>query len=289
MKTKIITLLAAVTLLAACTRNRYEPINNADSNTADTASYSAEADSAAVARSPKLVKTADLTFKVKSVQQTGDSISGLTKRYHGMVMHHRMASEAVNSQDIRQTNDSILRVSAFRTTADMTVKIPSEHLEEFMRNASHLGLYVTSRQMDIEDRSFDYLEAQMKLQARREMVAQQKTGKIRIKDPAAVLYLKDDMVDGQIQNQRINDAVRYSVVSLSFYESNSIIRERIVNDDPSAYQLPFFKRLGLALSNGWFLFVDLLIGLANLWVLLPIAVAIWFVYKALKRKTVVAA
>ena len=137
--------------------------------------------------------------------------------------------------------------------------------------------------MDIEDRSLDYLSAQLKLRDRRELTSQQKSGIIKIKDPADVLALKDDIVDKQIDNLRTNDQVKYSVIELSFYQSNSILTEIIANDDPSAYDPPVFKRLGLAFVNGWNVFMDVLIGLVNLWVFLLAGAAIWFVVKHYKK------
>jgi hypothetical protein len=228
-----------------------------------------------------------MIFKVKNVQKTGDSISALTNRYGGMVMHHQMHSNIVNSQDIRLSDDSVMHVSAFSTGADMTVRVPSEKLEDFMVKVSHMGMYITSRQMDIADRSLDYLSERMKLNNRRELVAQQKSGKITIKDPNAVLWLKDDLVDGQINNQRIDAAVKYSNISLNYYQSNTIVKEMVANDDPSSYQLPFFKRLGMALVNGWLMFTELILGLANLWVFVLIGIGLWMAYRVYRKRYVV--
>jgi hypothetical protein len=283
MKTKIFISIMAVALFAACKgRNgRYEIANN--SSSADTAGVSTANDTVADVKL-KLIKTADMSFKVKNVQQTADSICHITAKLDGMVVHHQMGSSIERSEDIRLGNDSVMRVSAFNTTADMTVKIPSEKLEDFMIHVSHMGLYVTSSKVDIEDKSLDYLSAKLKLKSRREMVAQQKAGKIKIKDPEAVLWLKDDMIDGIITNQKIDAAVNFSVVSLNFYQSNTIYKERIANDDPSAYKMPFFNRLLMALSNGWHLFVELLIGMANLWVLILAGIGLWTAFKTCKKK-----
>ncbi|WP_454803376.1 DUF4349 domain-containing protein [Mucilaginibacter phyllosphaerae] len=282
MKTKIFIAIVAVTMFAACkgSNGAYEVVNN--SSSADTVGNSAS-DTTADPK-PKLVKTADMSFKVKNVQQTGDSISHITAKLNGMVIHHQMGSSVERSEDVRLSTDSVMRVSAFNTTADMTVKIPSERLEDFMNHVGNMGIYVTARKMDIEDKSLDYLSAKLKLKNRREMVAQQKAGKIKIKNPEALLWLKDDMIDGQINNQKIDEAVSFSIVSLNFYQSNTIYKERIANDDPSAYKMPFGNRLLMALSNGWYLFVELIIGLANLWVLILAGIGLWMTFKVYKRK-----
>lgn len=282
MRAKIIIAIAGIALLAACKgRNgEYEIVNNSPQSSA--------ADSVTVdpsqADSPKLVKTAGMSMKVKNVQQTTDSVSKLTASLSGMVMHHRENTSTTRSEDITLSEDSIMRVSALTTTADMTVKVPSEKLEDFMNKVGHMSVYVTLRNMDIEDKSLDYLSSKMKLKNRREMVAQQKSGKIKIKDPAAVLWLKDDMVDGQISNQKIDDAVAYSVVDLNFYQNNTIFKEAMPNDNPSAYRLPFFTRLGFAIANGWTIFVEAILAIANLWVLVLVGVVIWIGFKAYRKK-----
>ena len=138
--------------------------------------------------------------------------------------------------------------------------------------------------MDITDKSLDYLSAQLKLKNRTELVSQQKKGKIIIKKPEDVLNLKDDMIDQQIGNRQIDDAVKNSIVTLSFYQSNTINKEVIANDDPSAYNLPFFRRLGIALENGWSIFVDVIIGMANLWVFILAGIGVWLLVRNYKSK-----
>jgi Domain of unknown function (DUF4349) len=285
MKTKIFTALTAgVLLLGACRGSggsKYEAINN--SSSADSASLLSQ-QIADTSVQPKLVKSADMRFKVKNVQQTAEKITALTVKNNGMVMHHQMESSAQGSQDYRISDDSIRRVSAFNTNEDMTIKVPSDKLEDFMYQVAHMGTHVTFSKMDIEDKSLDYLSAKLKLNSRKELVDQQKKGKVTIKNPLNVLLLKDDMVDGQIDNLKIDAAVKFSVITLNFYESNTIIQETIANDDPAAYQLPFGKRMFNSLSNGWFMFTEVILALSNLWVFVLAAIGLWLLFRYYKRK-----
>lgn len=279
MKTKILMLpLAAVLLLGACKGSapHYEAINN---STADTVAVAADSSAA-----QKLVKTAIMRFKVKNVQQTAEKITALTVKNNGMVMNHQMESTSRDSKDFKISDDSVNRVSSFTTTADMTVKVPSAHLEDFMTEVAHMGMYVTSSKMDIEDKSLDFLSAKLKVNNRKELVDQQKRGKITIKNPVNVLLLKDDMVDGQIGNLKIDDAVKYSIITLSFYQSNTVFQEHIANDDPSAYNLPFLNRLAGAFANGWYLFTGAVLVLVNLWVFILAGIGIWILIRFYKRK-----
>jgi hypothetical protein len=285
MKKRIlIPLIAGLALFCACkgrgnASGDYEVVNNGGSTAAD----SVKLDSLTLAK-PKLVKTAGIRFKVKNVQQTAEQITTLATSINGIVMHHRMGSTAERSQDIRVSNDSVMRITSFNTTANMILKIPSVKLEEFMNQVARMGIYVNDRDMNITDKSLEYLSAQLKLKSRTELVSQQKSAKVIIKKPEDVLYLKDDMIDQQIGNRQIDDAVKNSIVTLSFYQSNTINKEMIANDDPAAYQLPFFNRLSMALESGWRLFVDVVIGLAHIWVFVLAAIGVWMTVRYYKGR-----
>ena len=279
MKAKItIMLLAGLALFAACKgkRGSEEFASSADTTQAINKTINT--------LEPKLVKTADMRFKVKDVQQTSEKITALTTAYQGMVMHHQVESSDMQSVDIRKSEDSVIRVTSLSTTADITVKVPSEKLEDFMTEVGRMGVILNVRRMDISDKSLEYMSARLKLKNRNDLIAQQKAGKVIIKNPSNVLVLKDDMVDQQIGNKQIDDEVKNSIVSLSFYQSNTIYKETIANDDPSAYNLPFFKRLGGSVENGWSIFENVVLGLANLWVFVIAGIMVWMIIRHYRNK-----
>jgi len=291
MKTRIlIVLVAAFGLLAACKEKSskdYEALNkstryNDSEKMADSAREFAKTSMPAP---EKLVKTASINFKVKDVSKTGADVANLTKQYGGMVMHHQTQSTAGSTRNVHISNDSIMRIASFNTTGEMTVRVPSEKLEDFMTTISHMGIHVNVSNMDIDDESFDYLSNQLKLKDREDFLARQKAGTIKIKNPANVLALTDDMVDQRIANLRTDAAVKFSVVSLSFYQSDTITKETVVNDDPSAYNIPFGQRISLALANGWSIFVDVLIGLTNIWMFILTGVVAWRVFVYYRKRT----
>ncbi|RYD90128.1 MAG: DUF4349 domain-containing protein [Sphingobacteriales bacterium] len=281
MKTSnLIMLLAGAVLLQSCSQSseNYRSMNSESSDTALVAADSVSFNQA------KLVKTADIGFKVKNVSQTCEKVSALAAQYRGMVTHHQMISESYGSREVNLGNDSLMKVSCFNTRADMTLKLPTEKLEEFMNKVSHMSLYVTMRRMDIEDKSFDYLTSQLRLNSRNELVKQQKSGRITLKDPMDVLVFKDELANEQVQKRRIDDAVKSSVITLDFYESNTVVKEIIANDDPTAYNIPFHSRFGLAIDNGLQVFVSMLILLTNLWAFMLAGLGVWLVIHLYKKK-----
>ncbi|SDE42945.1 protein of unknown function [Mucilaginibacter pineti] len=282
MKIKILPALAVgVLLLGACrgSSGKYEAINN--SSSADSASVDSRAADTSTAVQTKLVKTADMRFKVKDVRQTSENISTLTAKYNGMVMHHQMQATNEGSQDTRLGTDSIMHISLFTMVADMTVNIPPNNLENFMNQVAQLGLYIDSRKMNIDDKSLEYLSSKLKTQNREELVKQQDKAK---EDPSRLLVAKDDIVDRKINDLKTDKDVKYSTVVLSFYQSKTVIKEVVANEDTAAYQPSFFKRLVSSFSYGWSFFADLILGVANLWAFILAAIGLWILVKYYKRK-----
>ncbi|MDN5286848.1 MAG: hypothetical protein JWR38_3122 [Mucilaginibacter sp.] len=279
MKTKIaILLLAGGFLLGAC-KGRGSGYS-ADSKRDNADSVSVPGTDASV--QSKLAKTADMRFKVKDVRQTAENIAALTIKNNGMVMHHQMQANITGSQDIHISNDSVMHISSINTVADMTVSIPPDHVEDFMNQVARMGIYVNARKMDIEDKSLDYLSSKLKRNNREAFVAQQ--NKNVDKDASKELVMKDDIVDNKISNLKIDKESRYSTIILSFYQSNSVVKEVVANDDPAAYQLPLFKRLISSLAYGWSVFAELILWLANLWVFILAGIGIWLLFRFYKRK-----
>jgi hypothetical protein len=288
MKSKIlIPLLAGFVLLGACK-------GSSDSKSADSVGSVVSKEKVVnlkkdtLQTGPKLVKKADIRFKVKNVQQTSEHIAALTASLNGMVVHHTINSTSENSAEIKRSNDSIMRVSVVNITAEMTVKIPPANLESFMLQVSKMGIYVDNSHMDITDKSLEYLATQLKLKNQNERVARNKQDAATAKSPDDLLAFKNNMVDQQINNRRTDDSVKSSVITLSFYESNVINREIVANNDLSAYNPPVSKQLGMAIENGWNIFVSLLVALANAWVILPIGFGVWMLVRYIKKKKPVA-
>lgn len=276
MKTKIaILLLAGGFLLGACKGSGSGYLADNKGNSADMVGADALAQS-------KLIKTADMRFKVKDVRQTAENIAALTIKNNGMVMHHQMQANITANQDIHISNDSVVHISSINTIADMTVSIPPDYVEDFMNQVARMGIYINSRKMDIDDKSLDYLSSKLKRNNRETFVAQQ--NKNAEKDASKELVMKDDIVDDKINNLKIDKESRYSTIILSFYQSNSVIKEVVANDDPSAYQLPLFKRLVNSLAYGWSVFAELVLWLANLWVFILLGIGVWLLFRFYKRK-----
>lgn len=285
MKSKfLIPLLAGLALLCACkgTGNKDESSDSVSVTHKNNDEKGLPKDTAAT--SQKLIKKADIRFKVKSVQQTSEQIAALTASLNGSVIYHTIHSTTTDSSEIKRSSDSVMKVTVVNTTADMTVKIPPANLEGFMLQVTKMGIYINNSHMAVTDKSLDYLSAQLKLKNQKELVEKQKDGHNSPKTPDEMLSFKNNMVDEQISNRRTDDSVKNSVVTLNFYESNVINREIVANNDLTAYDPPVMSRLGMSISEGWNIFMLLVVQIVKAWVVLPIGLSVWMLVRYFKKK-----
>jgi hypothetical protein len=165
----------------------------------------------------------------------------------------------------------------------MTVRIPSAKMEDFMNMVGRMAVYIDTRNMDIEDKTLDYLSGSLKAKNQKEMLAHT--------DPAAnnnsdVQAIKNDLIEKKVNARRIDSEVKYSTISLNFYQTNTIVKEVTVNDDPSTFRVPFTKQLGNSLSTGWSGLSDVVVFLANGWSLFLLTALIWFAWRYFNNKKV---
>ncbi len=298
MKTKILIPLAGVALFCACkgggsgsqsndsdtTKRPMAQVSNlkTDSGRTDQTAQTTKA-AQPIQVAPKLVKTASIHFKVKSVQQTSDQVAALTASCNGTVMYHTINSVPGDSTTIHKTDDSLLKITVLNVTGDMTVRIPSAKVETFVSQVAQMGMVVNSLKFEINDKTYDFLATRLKVKNQKEREGSNETGSANLKDPDNLLSYKNHIVDQQISNLKTDDSVKNAVIALSFYEGNVVHKELIANPDLAAYT-PVSTRLGTSIKNGWAVFVDFMVALANFWVLVPIAGLIWLGVRYYNRR-----
>ena len=231
----------------------------------------------------KLVKTAGLHCKVHDVEKSTRAVSAIAQQFGGMVFNLSMEYEETGRNELPLSADSLMIVTVATPQANMTISMPSQNLEAFMYGVADIGYFTRSSTLNIDDRSLQYLENNLKQQSRIAVI----TGSLR-RDKSFTLtraiQVKDDVIDKQLANRSIDAQVNYSTVSLTLYQNQVIRKEVVANYAVADYQLPFSQRLGNAISNGWQMFQSFLLVLVHLWMFVFITAGGYFYYRFLQHK-----
>ncbi|MFC3560808.1 DUF4349 domain-containing protein [Pedobacter jamesrossensis] len=235
----------------------------------------------------KIIKTADMRFRVKDVQNTKEQLSKTIKAQGGTIVEFSIESAIQETDKVKLSADSLKEITSYRTEGYLVAKVPSEKLDEFTNTIAKIAVFVNSSSMKMDDQSIAYLANKMKAQNRVE--ASNQIAKIPSKKTVNIetsLTLKDDYVDRKIDNMAIDARVRYSTITLNFYQDNTVKTMVVANDNLSDYRPAFANRLWLNIVNGWTIFMEIILALSNLWMLFVIGIVTYFVFKYYKARRV---
>ena len=267
---------------AACSSNKSEESDLASADSVDIMP-------GLVADSPeskaKLVKTANLDLKVKDVYKSSSNIQQIVKELGGLVMHTDVKTSEMNSKSIPVSDDSLQVVSTYNIEAQMTVRVPSENLDDFVQAAAHDAILISTATVDIDDRTFDYLGSALKQQSRQQILNKElRKDTLKTNDALQLANQQGAVIDEKMNNRRTDVSVRYSTVSLRFYQNSLLRKEIIPNNDLSGYQLPVNQRFSDAFESGFNFFLSIIIGIAYIWPAFLFGAAGWITYRYMQRR-----
>lgn len=279
MKRNIIAIAIILTIFGCQSENK----KYASADVVDTEELNRESsDSTATV---KIVKTADMRFMVKSVQNTKEQLSKTIKAEGGTVAEFSIESSIQQTDKVKQSTDSLKEITSYRTQGYLVAKVPSEKLDEFTNTIAKMAVFVDNQSMKMDDQSIAYLANKLKAQNRVDAI--EKINKVATKKSANVessLYIKDDYVDKKIENMQIDSRVKFSTITLNFYQDNTVKTMIVANDNLYDYRPAFINRLWLGIVNGWTIFKEIIIAISNLWMLILVGIGIFFTIKYFVRK-----
>lgn len=233
----------------------------------------------------KIIKTADMRFRVKDVQQTKEKLSAAIKAEGGNIAEFTIQSNIQQTDKVKYSADSLLELTAYRTEGAVTAKIPSDKLDEFTNKVAEMAVFVDFQSMKLDDQSLVYLSNKLKNQHRTEAANQldKHAGK-KSNSIGTALGVKDDYVDKKIQNMQIDSRVQYSNITLNFYQDNTVKKMIVANDSLYDYKPDFLRRFVLNIQNGWIIFKEFILMLTNLWMLILLLFAGYFTFRYYRKR-----
>lgn len=103
-----------------------------------------------------------------------------------------------------------------------------------------------------------------------------KTAKRQGNNVETSMFIKDDYVDKKIENMKIDDLVKFSTITLNFYQDNTVKILIVNNDNLYDYQPSFFQRLSINIVDRWVYFKEFILAISHLWMLPVIGFIAYF-------------
>ncbi len=277
--------------LNACSESKSEASFSAETSSADSANIAANGD-VLLPNERKFVRTADLRFKVKDVQNASSQVRQLAESIGGFTTHSTLSSQVIDSHEIALSEDSVLRNQSFERNSDIIVRIPTPYFDIFLEKLRPLMLYLDSQQLSANDVSLMLVASDLR-KKRFSQFEKKYTKQVQAKAKGLAetataeenLYAIQSEADNkQVETLQLKDQLAYSTVNLHIYQAIQLHHELLPNiDNQHIFRPNVFVGLWGSIKQGWYLFEDLVLLVAKLWVLFLLGgIGYWL----LKRKPI---
>lgn len=243
----------------------------------------------------KLIKTANLVFKVANVENTTLRIEHLAYRYGGFTLKSEITSTTVQSNTVRINSDSVMEVGVKNIENSMTIRVPQFLLDTLLIKIAGLWVELDERSINAEDVTINYFANDLRAKLHQKTAntidkAAQQGGRLNdvVEAERVANQFQEASIQKQIDNMSLQDRVDYATVTLRFYQDEILYKKSIASYDISGYEESFGSQFVDALAFGWSIILGFILFLTKGWSVLLIMVvsflAVYYFIKFLVRR-----
>ncbi|PKB15075.1 DUF4349 domain-containing protein [Flavobacterium sp. 5] len=293
VKQSLTLLTLTVLLFAGCKKSDapQEETVSANAISADTVSSSAAVEKEGSTR--KFIRTADIKFKVKNVTQSTYTIENITNKFDGFVTYTNLQSNIIDEFETKISLDITLQTIRYNVENDITIRVPNKRLDTVIKSIAKQIDFLDYRIIKADDISLKMLSNQLSQtrsasnEKRIEKAIDTKGKKINdIMDAENTLANQKEQNDtAKLDNLSIQDQVNFSTLTIKIYQNESVKTEVIANTKDSNFYKPNIGiRILDSLKSGWYVLLNIIVFLFEIWWLLILAIGGFFLYKKFTKK-----
>jgi hypothetical protein len=242
----------------------------------------------------KFIRTADIKFKVKNVENSTYKIEDIIHHFDGFVTSTNLNCRINYTESHRVKEDSMLERKHFTVENSITFRVPKSLLDTTLKQIVSQIDFLDHRIISAEDITFEEIKNKMhqkrfgRYQDRITKATDKSNKTSAVVNAEDGLYEKQGEADESALNDMIrNDKVEYSTVTMYIYQDEKI-RDEVVFSQPNfeSYKPGFATEFVSSLKFGWTIVEQLFLLLVKLWPLILIGFALFFGIKKLVIKKV---
>jgi hypothetical protein len=241
----------------------------------------------------KVIRTADIKFKVKNVPKSTYAIEDATTKFGGFVTYTNLESNISNTDETKVSQDSTLITTKYTVVNDITIRVPNTRLDTVIKTIAKQIDFLDYRLIKADDVTLQLLSNEMaqnrskNSEKRIEKAIDNKGKKLnQIIDAEDHLDDKKEVNDTKkLENLSLKDQVNFSTLSLKIYQNQAVKQEMIANEKSiNAYRPNIGLQIWDSLKTGWFMLEGTIAFIVQLWGIALIGFLAWFGYKKFIRK-----
>ena len=240
----------------------------------------------------KMIRTANIKFKVKDVIKATYNIENIVVKHNGFVENTNLTSQINYTKEIPVKEDSILLTTYYSVNNTLVLRIPNIQLDTTLKEIAKFVEFMDYRIINARDVTLDLLSKRLE-QNRLARYDSRMTNAIdnkgkRLNDVSDaennLLHKQAQADEAKLANLQILDKIKYSTITLSLYQNQSIKYELIAKEKTiKPYSTPFSTRCMDALKFGWTIIVEFFMFLINIWSIILIAILVFLGVKYFRK------
>ncbi|ASR43032.1 hypothetical protein BEN78_06200 [Xanthomonas citri pv. mangiferaeindicae] len=241
----------------------------------------------------RFILAAQARFAVDDVYRSALAIEDLAAAQGGFVVANRIRSETQGVQRHRIGDGKLLELIEYTTAGELTVRVPSDRAQTFLRELAKQMKFLDSRDFDARDVQFDLLRQQLayaRSQELQQSLAQAVQTGDRLDRKGDAFAARERALaardEARVTQREVEDRIAFATIDLSLYQPSQVRHsERVDPEAVFAQQRPgFFVRIGHALRGGWQGLLDTGVVVALLWPLWLFVAIVVIAWRAWRRR-----
>lgn len=238
----------------------------------------------------KLIRSAALSFRVKSVSEATQSIENIVLKHGGFILKSNLSTQVLYQRSDAISRDSALETTRYSLQNDLSLRVPAQFLDTTLRLIGRYATFWNYRNISAVEVELKLLEEALE-RIRQGKYASQldrqagEAGSLGDKNEAATLALGSRAAAdrSRLETLQTEDKIRYSTIDLHLYSAPQIQKAVIANTRIEARRQAFLPRLGAALFEGWIMVERILLAVLQYWSLVLLGVALLWIGKKTGR------
>lgn len=237
----------------------------------------------------KVIRTADIKCRVDDVPHTVNNIETFVSHTGGFVEKSHSGTEIIAQKTVGHFKDSVKTAQVYRTTADMTIRVPAMKLDTLAGYISNIASFVHYRNLERQDVTLQFLSNALKnKEADKTATASEAMSPVKSKDAIDVLNYHDRntnvQVDRRVANLAILDNTQYATITLSLYQPDQVMLY-VTQDVDKVVTAGYGEQLLLAFTRSWEIVKSFILAIITLWPIWLGVVVIVYVYRRMGRRS----
>jgi len=231
----------------------------------------------------RMIRTANIKFKVKDVIKATYNIENIAVKHDGFVENTNLTSQINYTKETTIKEDSTLLTTYYTVSNTLILRVPNIKLDTTLKEIAQFVEFMDYRIINAKDVTLELLSKRLEQNrlARydsRMTNAIDNTGK-RLNDVSGaednLLRRQTQADEAKLANLQTLDKIKFSTITLSLYQNQNIKYEVIAKEKTiKHYSTPLGIRFIDALKFGWTIVVESFLFLVNIWSIILIGALI---------------